>query len=433
LEFDGTFSDEVNERVIDLFSKLTPFEYDEEYLILHLEKEMDTSKDVQSFSIQEIVAIYPLSEQSKVSIESKIDQRIKLNTPVFEKILPNIEASIEKKEIEQAIDALWRICNIEGDLSTFVSNIGIDNILKGLEHRKNGIKADKIKDGNYWEYLIAYDRYEYFPNTILGYFYDAGQIFAFSKGQVTFEGSKLHDYLEKLNKTEKQPKIQKIVDSLETEELSKGYVSQTISNDIKQYFVAPIYLMFKEEIRKSDDLDQSYLIKYLEELKKFDDNFKYAVILLGAFFGFRKFYDAYYNSLNLRFYKTYKPNSDEQENVIIKPNTANDTTTESDKMVAKKIIETGKESKDEVDDSIIDKYKRIISEAIQEKSELKLTEIADLIKEKTGEKGRKISNSVVKNIIKQMDGIESFKKGKTEMVRKLSNSELGLNFDNDDK
>jgi hypothetical protein len=41
---------------------------------------------------------------------------------------------------------------------------------------------------------------------------------------------------------------------LETEEQLKGYVSQTTTSDIKQYIVAPLYLMLRDEIRKSDDI-----------------------------------------------------------------------------------------------------------------------------------------------------------------------------------
>src|SRR5690606_25974768 len=69
---------------------------------------------------------------------------------------------------------------------------------------------------------------------------------------------------------------------------------------------APLYLMLRDEIRKSDDISQTKLFKNIEYLKTFGVSFNYAVILLGAFFGFRKFYDNYYDVLNLRFYKSYK-------------------------------------------------------------------------------------------------------------------------------
>lgn len=61
--------------------------------------------------------------------------------------------------------------------------------------------------------------------------------------------------------------------------------------------------MLRDEIRKSEDIAQTKLFKNLDYLKKFGDSFNYTVILLRGFFGFRKFYDMYYDIMNLRFYK----------------------------------------------------------------------------------------------------------------------------------
>src|SRR5690606_25183787 len=51
----------------------------------------------------------------------------------------------------------------------------------------------------------------------------------------------------------------------------------------------------------------SVLIKNLSFFKEFGKEFNAAIILLGAFFGYKKFYDLYYDKLNLRFYKSYNP------------------------------------------------------------------------------------------------------------------------------
>jgi len=306
VEFDGNINNETQQNIIEQFKKVTPFEYDEEYLILHLEKETTNESDFIQFEIQDIVSVYPLSQHAKISIEAKIDQRIRLENPIFETILPAIETEIEKKEIEKGISALWEICKIESPLEKYIANIGLENIFKGLEHRKHATKANSIQNGNYWEYLIAYERYDYFPNSTLGYFYDAGQVFAYSKGFKTFEGSQLHAFLQKLNSEEPKAKLRDIINFLEKEEQLKGYVTQTTTSDIKKYIVTPLYLMLRDEIRKSDDIAQTKLFKNLVYLKTFNDSFNYAVILLGAFFGFRKFYDIYYEVLNLRFYKDFK-------------------------------------------------------------------------------------------------------------------------------
>ncbi len=314
LVFEGKITDEEKDKIIELFKSISPFEYDEDYLILHLDKsERDSASNIR-FDIQNIVSVYPLSKQAKVSVENKIDQRIKLEQPIFENTLSIIEANIQRQEIERAIDALWLICNLEGGYIELLQSIGLKNIFQGIEFRKSGTKANKIKGNNYWTYLIAYDRFDFFPNSTLGFFYDAGQVFAYSKNFPTFEGSGLHKFLQKINSDNPDIKFKEVIALLESEVQVKSYISQTTDNKIKQYFVAPIYLMLKDELRNSDEISLTKLIKN-EDFLDFDENFKAAVILLGAFFGYKKFYDTYYDKLDLRFYKSFKQESKPQKKV----------------------------------------------------------------------------------------------------------------------
>ena len=313
LEFDGVTYESIKEDLIKLFSKTTPFEWEEEYLIIEFDKNELIEGEVFHFQIQEVVKVYPLSAQAKSSIETKIDPRIKLERPLFENILHKVEQTIEKHELEKAIQALWNVCDIEDDLNKYLSNIGLDNIFNGLERRKKGTKSNQIKDGNYWEYVLAYDRFDYFPNSTLGYFFDAGQIFANTKGLPSLEGSVLHKFLQGINNSNPEIKIKEIVKLLESEEQGEKYVSKTTVNEQLQYLITPLYLMLKDEIRKAEDIKTTNLFKNLKTLKEFEASFNYAIILLGAFFGFKKFYDAYYDNLNLRFYKSYQPVKDKKE------------------------------------------------------------------------------------------------------------------------
>lgn len=450
IEFDGNINNETHENIIKQFKTVTPFEYDEEYLILHLENRISQNTDFIQFGIQDIISVYPLSQQAKASIESKIDQRIRLEKPIFETILPLIETEIGNKEVGKAISALWEICKIESPLDKYIANIGLENIFNGLEFRKHGTKANKIQNGNYWEYLIAYDRFDYFPNSTLGYFYDAGQVFAFSRGHSTFEGSGIHKFLEKLNSENPTAKLPDIYKFLETEEQLERYVSQSKTNDIKQYIVAPLYLMLRDEIRKSDDVTQTKLFKNLDYLKNFDDSFNYAIILLGAFFGFRKFYDNYYETLNLRFYKDFKApqkqveKEEQKENVdtfsnesvkttfeewekgIEKQTQTNDEKTEvqlEKKITESKVEEVSnssnikKSDNIEVISEISGQYQKIIEQVLDKQLEVKFTDITTMIKEKTGEK---VKNGIVENIAKQMDGIEIISIGRFKGVRRIT-------------
>jgi hypothetical protein len=520
LEFDGVINESTKEDLIRLFSETTPFEWEEEYLIIQFDKNGLVEGEVFHFQIQDVVKIYPLSAQAKSSIETKIDPRIKLERPVFENILPKVEQTIEKHELEKAIQALWNVCDIEDDLNKHLSNIGLDNIFSGLERRKKGTKASQIKDGNYWEYVLAYDRFDYYPNSTLGYFFDAGQIFANTKGLPSFEGSELHKFLQGINNSKPEIKIKETVRLLETEEQGKKYVSQTTANEQLLYLITPLYLMLKDEIRKAEDIKSTNLFKHLKTLKEFGASFNYAIILLGAFFGFKKFYDAYYDNLNLRFYKSYQPLKDKKEEpekivsnnqtesneptslkeepvsdenqgledrpkseehtiaadlqelkvdpviqdqplkdqqsseeipastepivteVATKPEEQKIGINENNDSEPKENIESKTEDeilptddiKSEVSENPIEhlkksnsdtetviRLKNIINELLTDKTEMKLTDMGDKIKEITGQK---ITNTIIKNVIKSMDNVEIVPKKKPETARKTIMQDL---------
>ena len=520
LEFDGVTNESIKEDLIRLFSETTPFEWEEEYLIIEFDKNELVGGEVFHFQIQDVVKVYPLSAQAKSSIETKIDPRIKLERPLFENILPKVEQTIEKHELEKAIQALWNVCDIEDDLNKYLSNIGLDNIFNGLERRKKGTKPNQIEDGNYWEYVLAYDRFDYFPNSTLGYFFDAGQIFANTKGLPSFEGSVLHKFLQGINSSKPEIKIKEIVKLLESEEQGEKYVSQTTVNEQLQYRITPLYLMLKDEIRKAEDIKTTNLFKHLKPLKEFGASFNYAIILLGAFFGFKKFYDAYYDNLNLRFYKSYqtlKDKKEEPEKIASENQTeSNEPTSSKEELVSdenqgledkpkteehtlaadlqemkvepiiqdqplndqqsseeipestdpivtevatkpeeQKIgINVNKDSepkeniesktkgdilptadiKQEATESSIEeqtisnsetetviKFKRIIKELLTAKTEMKLTDIGYKIKEQTGQK---VTNTIIKNVIKSMDNVEIVPKKTPETARQVTIQDL---------
>jgi hypothetical protein len=447
IEYDGIINDDVKSKMIKLFSSLTPFEYDEEYVILKLEK---PAKENSPFNIQDLIELYPLSEQAKTSIESKIDVRVKLCKPIFEDILEIIELNIQQQEILKAIDALWKICDFREANTDYIERIGFGNIMRGLDFRRNGIKAKKIETGNYWNYIIAYDRIDYFPNTNLGYFFDAGQAFAYSKGLPGLEGTALHSLLEGVNSKNPLIKFKEAIEILETSEMAKGYIAQTSTDQIKSYIITPLYFMLKEELRKTDDLADSILIKRLPYLQKeFEESFKYAIVLLGAFFGFRKFYDAYYDSLNLRFYKNVvqqqaRSNEDSHNYNLISASeelnvqTLSNINDEDQKLEIIRstapddlLIQTDKKLSDsqdglpslplfevELSSNVLENYKKIILDQLILTNELTLTDLGKILKKHTN---RKLTNNAIENIIEHIENVEVVERGKKVKWAKFSN------------
>ncbi len=305
LPFTEIGSTETKSNLVSHFKNKTPFEYDEEYLIIHLCQEIENQNTIRKFHITDLKSIYPLSRQAKQSIQERIDSRIKLEEPIFENLIPAIISNIQNNEIEMSISALWTIFDLESSSDLITHKIGVEHIYKGIEFRKEGVKSFQIQNANIWSILIAYDRYEYFPNSTLGYFFDAGQVFAYSKLS-NFENSKLYTLLKSIKEDSKTPII---ISELESSEKSQSYITNTNFDGLKFHIVAPLYLMLKDDLRNCDNLTQSkyFTRSYLEYLKQFGDDFKAAVILLGSFFGYKKIYDLYYDKLNLSFFKNYKP------------------------------------------------------------------------------------------------------------------------------
>jgi hypothetical protein len=318
VEFDGNINNKIKDIILEKFKTVTPFEYDVEYLILQLDKENTNESDFVKFEIEDITAVYPLSQQAKTSIESKIDQRIRLEQPIFETILPTIVTDIKTKEVEKAISALWSICKIQDPLQKYISKIGLENILNGLEFRKYGTKANKIQNGNYWEYLIAYDYYQYFPEGTIRYFYQLGEIFCYFKGKVDgIEGTKIEETLKQIG----SGNFEQILQIFNKDNLPPSFI-ETMNAIGKSEFdpiiVSVLFLKWKADISNKDIdiLNSSVFHKgKIVFIDKFPTEVKLALILLGAFFGFSKFYDNYYEALNLRFYKNYRTPKKDTEKI----------------------------------------------------------------------------------------------------------------------
>ena len=199
----------------------------------------------------------------------------------------------------------------------------------------------------------------------------------------------------------------------------------------------------------------------MDYLKKFDESFNYAVILLGAFFGFRKFYDNYYEALNLRFYKDFKTpqkqtEKDEQHKKVdtfsktgksaitvieeeqVKEEQAETTNEEkitettsveeqillTEEQPTEIIVEkqndisnTQQDENKEVVSDITSQYQKIIEQALEKQPEIKLSDIAAMIKAKTG---NKVQNGIVENVAKQMKGIEIIKIGQAKGVKRTT-------------
>lgn len=462
LPFTEISSNETKSNLVAHFKNTTPFEYDEEYLIIHLCQEIENQIIIQKFLITDLKSIYPLSRQAKQSIQERIDTRIKLDEPIFENLLPDIISNIQNNEINMAISALWTIFELDGSTETIKHKIGVEHIYKGIEYRKAGVKEFQTQNANIWSILIAYDRYEPFVKSTLGYFFDAGQVFAYSKNAY-FEKSKLYTLLKSIKE---DSNTQIIISELTNSEHSKPYISNTNFDGLKYHIIAPLYLMLKDDFRNCVDLKQSKFFSKsnLDYLKSFGDEFKAAVILLGSFFGYKKIYDLYYDKLNLSFFKNYKPIEiienniqteiveiqkeiksiieddiskenttnvilESEENKIIAQNETNDNiefakletqTNEAETTIENPIngISVTEESVINVQEFNIETF---ILDILKQQTQISLTELADRIKIARSDK-KKMRNPELENIIIKIETLDVT----TKSPKKVQIKPIGL-------
>jgi len=430
---------EIDKSILELFSKLTPFYDESHYILLEFETTNNLSQEpIFRIEIQDLVKIYPLSKLASATIkQSRIDSRIKIEEPKFEHLLFDIELIFRKKNLFRSVKALWKICDIDSEPDELFNIIGIDNILTGIEFRKKGIKANMIREGNYWNYLIAYDSYNLnFPSSTLGHFYDAGEVFAYFNNQETFVGSKYYNFLETLNSKNPNLNLKEIINELEDADEISSYKNKANVNELKAYLIAPIFLMLKEDLRKESELSKTKLIKKDYLLKAGGESFKAALILLAAFFGFDKFYDAYYDKLNLQFFKSYSNKTQKKKEEIEEKKIEEiklELTSEKVELEEKKREEIKSEpTPEKVEEKIsvvsepveelfkmeatgLKVYQDIILTTLKSKGDCKLTDLANEIKSQTGKKT--FTKQSVKNVLKEMKDIELFKDKQTEKAK----------------
>jgi len=81
------------------------------------------------------------------------------------------------------------------------------------------------------------------------------------------------------------------------------------------------------------------------------------------------------------------------------------------------ISNTQQDDNKEVVSDITSQYQKIIEQALDKQPEVKLTDIAEMIK---AEIGNKVQNGIVENVARQMNGIEIIKIGKAKGVKRAT-------------
>lgn len=280
------------------FINLPFFEGDEEYLILKI----DLADKLQPFVFtSNLIEIIPLTKLAKISLSGKFDSKINFSEPIYESIIRNVEDSIE---ISDKIQGAKSLTNMFFHNNT--SSISEEILKKSYSLRMEAKKSNEIQ-ADFFTHLMVYERYEFFPNTDLGYFYDLGEVFAFYKGQNSFKGSNYHSFLEKYKIELREKKLTDIIHFIEKNNEIDSFKNLLTEVGEKRYLTTVFYLKYKNELINKDSVKDTNIAKIMDWVNQNEFYIKEnvnALFLLGGFVGFKKIYDDYYDSINLRIFKS---------------------------------------------------------------------------------------------------------------------------------
>ena len=289
---------EIDYHVFENFKSLAYFVGDEEYLIISFS---EFSSDINLIYIQNVTEIIPMTKASKSSLEMKFDNRLDFSEPRFEEVFHKIEEYIDIEERFNGAKAFCKLSKVNNPFHKLVDDEVIENSYY-LKLNEGNLPNEKT----YYTQLLVYERYEFFPNTDLGYFYDAGEAYAHFKGLPTFVGSNFYNYLQNIKEEYSNKTFIEITDAICNADEIKKFTDSLTSNNIREFVVAAIFQKFKSDLRQRDTIigsETGKTIKNINDNKQYINELSIAIYLTGAFFGYKKFYDDLYSRIELNIFK----------------------------------------------------------------------------------------------------------------------------------
>ncbi len=421
--------EEADTKVFEVFMSLPYFVGDEEYLIIGFENKLINEIWLE---IENIVEIIPLTKAAKNSYQMKFDSKLNFGEARFENVVRKVEEETDIKEMQRGAKAFWNLCNVKNQHIDLLQ----DEVIKSAYYKRiNGIKSSDFTE-DFFIHLLVYDRYEFFPNTDIGFFYDVGEIFAHSKGAPSFKGSGFYSYLENNKQDLAQKSFLEISYIISNSQDVINFTGQLTKDNLKKYIVAAIFLKFKADLSDRDTIKGSEtgkLVGKFSKLKEYFNELNFAIYLTGAFFGYKKFYDDLYELAGLKIFKK-KPKS------ILKKKEANSKDLISSEVKEDSTVssETTERQADKADNGI----KQTIVETIKEGEEItneNQHEQIDDIKEKSQLCGSKYSGiqkqifETLMNLLKESKGSFEIKgEIRTTLLNDLKQLSEGKNFSTKD-
>ena len=314
IEIINKSTQEIDNHIFENLKSLASFVGDEEYLIISFSEYNAESNFV---SIEDVTEIIAMTKASKSSLAMKFDNRLDFSEPRYEDVFHRIEEYID---IEDRFNGAKAFCKLSKVNNPFRKLIDDTVIVNSYYLRLNEVNPQIEK--SYFTQLLAYERYEFFPNTDLGYFFDAGEVYAHFKGLPTFVGSNFYNYLQSVKEEYSNKSFIEITDAICNADEIKKFTDQLTSNGIREFVVAAIFQKFKSDLRERDTIigsETGLSISSINKDKKYLEELGIAIYLTGAFFGYKKFYDDLYAIIDLNIFKKVNVKISNSKKIIETP------------------------------------------------------------------------------------------------------------------
>lgn len=313
ITFDGDFTKN-DEKILDFFKYSLPFREEDDYLLLEIDKEINkkSKNDTILINITDVVNIFAISENAKNYLEGRLDYRIKITDYLKSDLFNKILRQYKEFDIKKTVKAFWDLLSFNNDFNNYLEKLKIQNLIDAYYYRieKAEIKSESNIERNLenlLRFLFAYVRNNRYPKTELGYFYDAGEIFAYFYGFKSFQKSQYYIFLETLKNNNINDLKDVLLEMRKENSQAEKFINNSKIDDINFSEIIPLFLMLKDnfiDAIESNKIDNSKLIKNKDiYLNLYGDSFFYTVILLSAFFDFKDIYSFYYEILDIKFFK----------------------------------------------------------------------------------------------------------------------------------
>lgn len=313
--FDGdTISLSNNIEVRDkVFDCANAFDYTFTYLIVHFKAQSTMDGRIDIGNVQNL---FPLDNDGKREIELSLDQRIRINEPIWSSFTHELQIKFLYDDAEKGASNIWEILKLETPISEaqeIFSNENLKEIVREVFY-------DLRPKGElpFWVYLMRYERHGFFPKTTKGYFYDLINVYInkIQYQELPAEAIETTSIYTFLNELPMDLHLEELLDILSEEQLGRNFLDKV--NEIaglKTYgvIVAILFLDLRNKFAKGFYLDEDSEKYISHSVSTYPRETQYALYLLGLYLGNSHTFECLYDTLPLPI---FKPSSAEKIDLI---------------------------------------------------------------------------------------------------------------------